>query len=37
MLKLRDEGLLNLDVVTSTGLTLKENLDWWEQSKKETL
>jgi len=34
MLKLRNEGLLNLDVITSTGLTLKENLDWWEQSEK---
>ena len=34
MLKLRDEGLLNLDVTTSTGLTLNENLDWWEQSEK---
>ena len=34
MLKLRNEGLLNLDVVTSTGLTLRENLDWWEQSEK---
>ena len=34
MLKLRNEGLLNLDVITSTGLTLNENLDWWEQSEK---
>ncbi|MBH59989.1 MAG: YjhG/YagF family D-xylonate dehydratase [Dehalococcoidia bacterium] len=34
MLKLRDEGLLNLDVMTASGKTLEENLNWWEQSEK---
>ncbi|MBM7553440.1 YjhG/YagF family D-xylonate dehydratase [Thalassobacillus pellis] len=32
MLHLRDLGLLYLDVLTVTGKTLGENLDWWEQS-----
>ncbi len=32
MLHLRDMGLLNLDVMTVTGKTLGENLDWWQQS-----
>jgi xylonate dehydratase len=31
-LKLRDTGLLNLDVMTVTGQTLGENLAWWETS-----
>ena len=34
MLKLRNEGLLNLKVKTASGKTLEENLDWWEQSEK---
>lgn len=34
MLKLRNEGLLNLKVMTASGKTLGENLDWWEQSEK---
>lgn len=32
MLHLRRMGLLHLDVMTATGTTLGENLDWWEQS-----
>ncbi len=32
MLHLRDMGLLNLAVMTVTGKTLGENLDWWQQS-----
>ncbi|MEN6427383.1 MAG: YjhG/YagF family D-xylonate dehydratase [Phycisphaerales bacterium] len=32
MLHLRDMGLLNLHVMTVTGKTLGENLDWWQQS-----
>jgi putative YjhG/YagF family dehydratase len=32
MLHLRNMGLLNLDVITSTGGTLSDVLDWWEQS-----
>lgn len=32
MLHLRSLGLLHEDVMTVTGNTLKENLDWWEQS-----
>src|SRR5690606_19613377 len=32
MLHLREMGLLNLDVMTVTGRTLGENLDWWVQS-----
>ncbi len=34
MLHLRDMDLLNLDVLTVTGKTLRENLDWWEQSER---
>jgi len=34
MLHLRRLGLLNLDVMTATGQTLGENLDWWEQSER---
>lgn len=34
MLKLKNEGLLHLDVLTGTGKTLGENLYWWEQSEK---
>ncbi|MBX3082120.1 MAG: YjhG/YagF family D-xylonate dehydratase [Anaerolineae bacterium] len=34
MLKLREMGLLNLDVMTASGQTLGENLDWWEQSER---
>lgn len=32
MLHLRAMGLLHLDVLTVTGRTLGENLDWWERS-----
>lgn len=32
MLHLRDLGLLHEDVLTVTGQTLGENLDWWENS-----
>jgi putative YjhG/YagF family dehydratase len=32
MLHLRERGLLNLDVMTVTGKTLGENLDWWAKS-----
>jgi putative YjhG/YagF family dehydratase len=32
MLHLRRAGLLHTKVRTATGLTLDENLDWWEQS-----
>ncbi len=32
LLHLRDMGLLHLDVITATGQTLGDNLDWWEQS-----
>ena len=32
MLHLRDMGLLNLNVMTVTGRTVGENLDWWQQS-----
>ncbi|MBO1005073.1 YjhG/YagF family D-xylonate dehydratase [Pseudogracilibacillus auburnensis] len=32
MLELRKLGLLHEDVMTVTGKTLGENLDWWEQS-----
>jgi putative YjhG/YagF family dehydratase len=32
MLQLREMGLLNLDVMTVTGQTLGENLDWWAHS-----
>jgi putative YjhG/YagF family dehydratase len=34
MLHLRRMGLLNLKVMTATGKTLGENLDWWEGSKR---
>lgn len=34
MLKLRDLGLLHEDVMTVTGQTLGENLDWWENSER---
>jgi putative YjhG/YagF family dehydratase len=32
MLHLRDMGLLNLDVMTVTGKSLRDNLDWWQHS-----
>jgi putative YjhG/YagF family dehydratase len=34
MLKLRDAGLLNLDVLTVTGEKLSTSLDWWESSER---
>ncbi|HUC86679.1 MAG TPA: YjhG/YagF family D-xylonate dehydratase, partial [Candidatus Acidoferrales bacterium] len=34
MLHLRPLGLLNCDVLTVTGKTLAENLDWWEKSER---
>jgi putative YjhG/YagF family dehydratase len=34
MLHLRELGLLKLDALTVTGLTLGENLDWWEKSER---
>jgi len=34
MLKLRDLGLLNLDVLTVTGEKLDKLLDWWEKSQR---
>ena len=34
MLHLRDQGLLHLDVLTVSGLTLEENLQWWETSER---
>lgn len=34
MLHLRKLGLLHEDVLTVTGSTLGENLDWWEQSER---
>lgn len=34
MLHLRSLGLLHEDVLTVTGSTLRENLDWWEQSER---
>jgi xylonate dehydratase len=36
MLHLRRLGLLNSDVLTVTGKTLGENLDWWETSERRT-
>lgn len=36
MLHLRKLGLLHEDVLTVTGHTLGENLDWWEKSKRRT-
>lgn len=32
MLRLRDIGALELDCMTATGKTLRENLEWWERS-----
>ena len=34
MLRLRDLDLLDTDVMTVTGRTLGDNLDWWEQSER---
>ncbi|MFT5464953.1 MAG: putative YjhG/YagF family dehydratase [Verrucomicrobiales bacterium] len=34
MLHLREAGLLKLDVLTATGKTLGENLEWWEKSER---
>ena len=34
MLHLRQLGLLDLDVLTATGRTLGEVLDWWQQSRR---
>ena len=34
MLHLRQLGLLNLDVMTVSGRTLGQNLDWWEHSER---
>tara|TARA_Y100001970_G_scaffold155528_1_gene190413 strand:- start:8301 stop:10319 length:2019 start_codon:yes stop_codon:yes gene_type:complete len=34
MLNLKKLGLLNLDVLTVTGKTLRENLEWWEESER---
>jgi len=34
MLRLRDLKLLNLDVMTVSGKTLGDNLDWWENSER---
>jgi putative YjhG/YagF family dehydratase len=34
MLHLRQLGLLNLDVLTASGKTLGENLDWWQTSER---
>jgi putative YjhG/YagF family dehydratase len=34
MLHLRYMGLLNTNVLTVTGRTLNDNLDWWEQSQR---
>ena len=34
MLHLRKLGLLHLEVLTATGQTLEENLDWWEGSER---
>jgi putative YjhG/YagF family dehydratase len=34
MLHLRNMGLLNTGVMTATGKTLNDNLDWWEQSER---
>ena len=36
MLHLRRLGLLKLDVLTASGKTLGENLDWWEKSERRT-
>lgn len=37
MLHLRELGLLHEDVLTVTGSTLKENLDWWENSERRAI
>ncbi len=34
MLKLRESGLLDLDVMTVSGQKLGENLEWWEKSQR---
>lgn len=34
MIHLRDMGLLHLDVMTVSGQTLGENIDWWVQSER---
>lgn len=34
MLKLRNSGLLDIDVLTASGQTLGENLAWWETSER---
>jgi putative YjhG/YagF family dehydratase len=34
MLHLRKLGLLHLDVLTASGQSLNENLEWWEQSER---
>src|SRR6185437_3690667 len=34
MLHLRNAGLLDTSVMTATGSTLADNLDWWEQSER---
>ncbi len=34
MLRLRDIGVLNQDVITATGEPLGRNLDWWEKSER---
>ena len=34
MLRLRDLGVLNEDVITATGEPLGRNLDWWEKSER---
>lgn len=34
MLHLRELGLLHLDVLTASGQTLGENLDWWQKSER---
>jgi xylonate dehydratase len=34
MLHLRQLGLLHTEVLTATGKTLEENLDWWERSER---
>ena len=36
MLHLRRLGLLKTSVLTVTGQTLGENLDWWENSERRT-
>ena len=36
MLHLRRAGLLKLNVLTASGLTLDESLNWWEQSERRT-